>query len=264
MARIRTIKPEFPESESVGALSRDARLLFVLLWTFVDDSGRARASSRLLASRLYPYDDDAFDLIEGWLAELESHGHVRLYEVNGNKYLDIPNWLKHQKIDRPTASRLPSFDEASTNTREPSRALDAHTLDLGPVPRTKDHGAEEAAAPATRSEANAAFEAYQAHAELHGWPCPQLLNSNRRWALDQRLRECGGLAGWSSALDAAGRADFLRTKDGRPQPWFDLDWMLKPEKFTRLMEGRYAERHHNDREDRSLLAGLAGLAEAAR
>lgn len=33
MARIRSIKPEFPQSESIGKLSRDARPLFVLLWT---------------------------------------------------------------------------------------------------------------------------------------------------------------------------------------------------------------------------------------
>jgi len=140
VGRIRTIKPEFPESESVGRLSRDARLLFVLLWTFVDDSGRARASSRLLASRLYPYDEDAADLLDGWLDELQANGHVRLYEVDGNTYLDIPKWLKHQKIDRPSASRFPAFDEAST---KPRRTIAAHTLDLGPVPRTLDQGPRE-------------------------------------------------------------------------------------------------------------------------
>jgi len=42
MARIRTIKPEFPHSESMGRVSRDARLLFVMLFTIVDDEGRAR------------------------------------------------------------------------------------------------------------------------------------------------------------------------------------------------------------------------------
>ena len=56
MGRIRTIKPEFPQSESVGRLSRDARLLFILLWTLVDDSGRTRGGYQLLASLLYPYD----------------------------------------------------------------------------------------------------------------------------------------------------------------------------------------------------------------
>jgi hypothetical protein len=59
MARIRTIKPEFPQSESMGRISRDARLLFVQLWCICDDHGRTRAASRMLASLLFPYDDDA-------------------------------------------------------------------------------------------------------------------------------------------------------------------------------------------------------------
>jgi hypothetical protein len=139
MARIRTIKPEFPQSESTGKLSRDARLLFVQLWTLADDEGRARAASRMLASLLYPYDDDAKDLMEGWLVELAAHGCIRRYVVEGSSYLEIVNWLKHQKIDKPSKSRLPSFDDASrqfAKPREPSPA------DLGP--RTVDPGPSEA------------------------------------------------------------------------------------------------------------------------
>ena len=136
MARIRTIKPEFPQSESVGALSRDARLLFIMLWTIVDDVGRTRASSRMLSSLLYPYDDDAKDLIEGWLGELESGNQIRRYEVSGSQYLEIVKWLEHQKIDHPSKSRLPSFDEASRVLAKPSRSLAPDlvpsTLDLVP------------------------------------------------------------------------------------------------------------------------------------
>jgi hypothetical protein len=120
MARIRTIKPEFPQSESIGRLSRDARLLFILLWTVADDEGRCRAASRMLASLLYPYDDDAGQLISGWLAELEQHGKVRRYEVDGSAYLEIQKWKEHQKIDKPSASKLPPFREASPNIREAS------------------------------------------------------------------------------------------------------------------------------------------------
>ena len=40
MARIRSIKPEFFTSIPVGGVSRDARLMFVGLWTNVDDDGR--------------------------------------------------------------------------------------------------------------------------------------------------------------------------------------------------------------------------------
>lgn len=142
MSRIRTIKPEFPQSETIGSLSRDARLLFIQIWTIADDAGRARAASRMLASLLYPYDDDAPRLMPAWLDELEAKGCIRRYEVDGSHYLEVVNWLKHQKIDRPSKSRIPSFDEASANIREDSRGLDA---DLGPRttdhgPRTMDHG----------------------------------------------------------------------------------------------------------------------------
>lgn len=134
MSRIRTIKPEFPQSQSMGRVSRDARLLFILLWTLADDSGRTRAASRMLASLLYPYDDDAPKLISGWLAELSGVGAVVLYSVDGDDYLEICNWLKHQKIDKPSKSKFPPFDESSrilASPREHSSG-DRRTKDQGP------------------------------------------------------------------------------------------------------------------------------------
>ena len=123
MGRIRSIKPEFPQSESMGNVSRDARLLFIQLWTLVDDSGRARGSSRMLASLLFPYDDDAPALIGGWLGELQREGCVELYEVDGARYVWCKNFLRHQKIDKATASKLPEYTEASRVLAESSRAI---------------------------------------------------------------------------------------------------------------------------------------------
>lgn len=123
MARIRTIKPEFPQSESMGRISRDARLLFVMLWTIADDSGRLRGNSRMLASLLFPYDDDAKTLIEGWLGELESERCLVRYLVESDTYVEILNWQKHQKIDKPSPSKIKPFDESSrilANPREVS------------------------------------------------------------------------------------------------------------------------------------------------
>ena len=123
MARIRSIKPEFPQSESMGRVSRDARLLFVQLWCICDDHGRTRAASRMLASLLFPYDDDAPSLIDGWIAELQREGCVRVYEHDGGRFLEIPNWLKHQKIDKPSKPQFPAFGESSrilANPREDS------------------------------------------------------------------------------------------------------------------------------------------------
>lgn len=109
--------------------------------------------------------------------------------------------------------------------------------------------------------AAAAFAAYQARASEHGWPNPQFMNSTRRYAIEARLAECGGLDGWTAALDAAAGAGFLRDSSGKPQRWFDIDWLTKPQNFTRLMEGRYAERHDAAEGNRTgLSAALAGLA----
>jgi hypothetical protein len=135
MPRIRTIKPEFPQSQSMGRVSRDARLLFIELWTICDDSGRTRAASRMLASLLFPYDDDAPRLIDGWLGELESEGCVVRYRVHGDDYLQVCNWLNHQKIDKPSASKIPPFDESSRILASPR---EHSSLDQGP--RTKDQG----------------------------------------------------------------------------------------------------------------------------
>ncbi len=133
MARIRTIKPEFPQSESMGRISRDARLLFIEIWTICDDSGRTRANSRMLASLLCPYDDDASNLMPAWLAELEREGCIVQYEVTGNRYLQVCNWLIHQKIDKPSPSKFPPFGESSRIVANP---LERSSEDQGP--RTKE------------------------------------------------------------------------------------------------------------------------------
>ena len=141
MARIRTIKPEFPQSESMGRVSRDARLLFVQLWTICDDSGRTRAASRMLASLLYPYDDDAPSLIDGWLDELEREGCIVRYGANGCKYLEVSKWSSHQKIDKPSKSKFPPFDESSRDSSESSRdSRERSSEDQGP--RTKERTKE--------------------------------------------------------------------------------------------------------------------------
>ena len=108
MARIRTIKPEFPQSESMGAVSRDARLLFIMLFTLADDEGRLRGNSRMLASLLFPYDLDAPKLIDKWIDELITQRCIIRYQIEDATYIEICKWLNHQKIDKPSKSKIPA------------------------------------------------------------------------------------------------------------------------------------------------------------
>lgn len=119
MPRIRTIKPDLPQRADLGACSRDARLLYLLLKTLVDDEGRARGGARLLASLLYPYDDPAALAVGRWLAELAAAGLVTTYAVAGAEYVQLEAFRADERIDHPTASKLPPPPAVP----EPSRTL---------------------------------------------------------------------------------------------------------------------------------------------
>jgi hypothetical protein len=92
----------------------------------------------MLASLLFPYDDDAPGLIDGWLSELEREHCIDRYQVDGSSYVQISNWLIHQKIDKPSPSKIPAFDE---KYRILSNPRECSSLDQGS--RTKDQGGDQ-------------------------------------------------------------------------------------------------------------------------
>jgi hypothetical protein len=108
MPRNRTIQPNFARAPNITRLSRDARLLFILLWTQADDSGRLRLDAERLREELYPLDPDAELLLPGWLDELERQRCIERYEVEGAAYLRVIGWKRLQKVQHPTASGLPA------------------------------------------------------------------------------------------------------------------------------------------------------------
>jgi hypothetical protein len=107
--RIRTIKPEAQQDERVGALSRDARLLFFAgLVTMADDEGRLRAMPTLILGHTFPYDEDATPAkLARWLGEIEREGLILRYEHGGRPYIAIRHFRRHQRIDKPNSSILP-------------------------------------------------------------------------------------------------------------------------------------------------------------
>jgi len=108
--RIRTVKPEWLDDEKLGAASDAARLLSVSLMLLADDHGRGRAHPLFIASRVWAYGDphESLTKVSEGLAELRQMGFVRLYEVGGQSYFEIRNWLKHQKVQHPSAPRVPA------------------------------------------------------------------------------------------------------------------------------------------------------------
>lgn len=108
MARIRTVKPEFWQHPKVTRVSRDARLLFLGLLNEADDKGKMRYASKRLAGVLFGDDDDVTATeVDAWVDELEDARLVQRYEVDEASYLIVPGFTEHQKINRPSPSKLP-------------------------------------------------------------------------------------------------------------------------------------------------------------
>jgi hypothetical protein len=122
MARIRTIKPDFWTDEKLVECSPTARLFFIGMWNFADDSGNLARSSKKLKMQILPSDNvDAECLV----MELINQGVLVEYSVCGEKYLHIKGFTKHQKIDHPTKSTIPAIalvdaSDVLANPRESS------------------------------------------------------------------------------------------------------------------------------------------------
>ena len=107
----------------------------------------------MLASLLFPYDDDAPHQIEGWLIDLSTQGCIDRYSVDGSAYIQVTNWTSHQKIDKPSASKLPAFDEKS---RTFASIREHSSEDQGP--RTKDQGPKDQETTPRKRSATPVFE----------------------------------------------------------------------------------------------------------
>jgi len=111
MARQRMVKPEFFDSESLAECSLGARLLFIGLWVMGDDYGNQKANLNRLRRRVFPYDDMTADEFLSMLAELESVGCIKGYEVDGERYINVPNFLTYQTVRKPSSTNVPEPPE---------------------------------------------------------------------------------------------------------------------------------------------------------
>lgn len=121
MARIRTIKPEFWEDETIGMLTRDARLLFVAILNYADDEGILRWTPEYIKASVFMYDEDidatrCLKLMD----ELSTSGIV--FPYHGGKALQklafIVNFRRHQVINRAQPSKFPFPSLQNPQVRE--------------------------------------------------------------------------------------------------------------------------------------------------
>jgi len=142
--RIRSIKPEFWRSQDVSALALEDRLLFIGLWSYVDDNGVGFDRNSVIAAELFADDlerdpRDTFARVSRGLLKLSEALLITRYSVEGRHFLYITNWKKHQRIDKPAKDRYPlptcanavPRDSLATPSRGPRETLAPGTGEQG-------------------------------------------------------------------------------------------------------------------------------------
>lgn len=106
--RIRTIKPEWLEDEQLLRAGSHARVLSIALILVADDYGRGRCIPEALAAQVFPFEVESSRLFRDALASLSAMGFVGIYRVREQRYFQIRNWARHQRVDKPGKPRVPA------------------------------------------------------------------------------------------------------------------------------------------------------------
>lgn len=144
------------------------------------------------------------------------------------------------KIDqakRAAAASLQARQRANNGRSTDVQRIVEPTTNHEPI--TNSGGESSAREPRGKpDEVAEAFDAWNALAAETGLSKAQRLTPQRRAAIGKRLSECGGLQGWETALAKIRGSPFCNGANSNG--WrADLDFILQPSSFTRLMEGRY-------------------------
>lgn len=260
MARARNIKPGFFTNDVLAECSALARILFQGLWCHADREGRLEDRPRKLKAEILPYDDcDAEEL----LCQLESRGFIIRYSHGDERFIQVVNFCKHQNPHvKESESTIPA--PCLSGAKPEQAGLIPDSLNLIP-----DSSISSANALEVRSDADEPAESEAGSKKLPSCPhqkvielyheslpyCPQVRewNTTRQKYLQSRWREKAVSLGWQQDAEGlewfkrffsfVGESKFLTGKsdgrNGKPPFIADLEWLMKPSNFAKVVEGKY-------------------------
>jgi hypothetical protein len=239
--RARNIKPAFCSDKALLKCSTEASLLFPMLWMIADREGRLEDDPEQIAL-------DSYFVVRGievdpLLGELLKHGLIIRYDINGEKYIQIKHFSKHQNPHKREAfSVIPPPPEELPGQPSNYRASPADSGSLIP-----DSGSLIPDSPPypPKGEAIPFEEILQAYkSQLPDLPQPQGLNDKRKSAIRQRLKEDKdrqAVEWWSDYFHGVNNMPHLMGDNGRG--WTaGFDWLLNPTNMLKVLEGNYLRR----------------------
>lgn len=246
MARARNIKPGFFKNEDLAELPPLSRILFAGLWCLADRAGRLEDRPKRIRAEIIPYDDGSVD---DMLDELHRAGFILRYEVDGQRFLQVLNFTKHQNPHcREPESTIPPPDEHSACTMQASeehRTGPADSLNL--IPDSRENTFVASKLPTCPHQKIIALysEALPTLPQPRIWEGAREKNLAARWKwvlsdLKSKCKPCDpedGLDFFRRLFGYVAESDFLT---GRAGDWSaDLGWIVKAENFAKILQGNY-------------------------
>lgn len=146
--RIRSVKPEFWQSETLSSVDAFSRLMAIALLNLSDDHGYFNASPTIVRGEVFPYEETLANVSRA-LASLVQIGYIRIGTTQAGKRVgNVVNFKEHQRVDHP--SRL-TFDvdsiiwdeKTNQSSRDPRETVASprETLDQEHGAWSMEHGA---------------------------------------------------------------------------------------------------------------------------
>lgn len=284
MARIRTIKPKFWDDTKIGKLSRDARLLYIGLWTFSDDIGVVIGDTIWLKSKIFPYDQIQIQQFEKWIMELVRNGFICLLSYKSERFIYLPNFTRHQVINRPNVEDLNIPKDLIDNNKEriTEQSLINHGTVIDVSVTIKEEEKEEedeylrgsneplcGTSPHVEEKIDYKALVNFFNEETKGvfgfvrYP----ISDKRKGMVNARIRQHGKQA-FVDMIHKAYASDFLRGQSGNSFK-ATFDWLIKPTNFEKVISGNYDNRsienigNHAESNDKDFMRNIAeGIARA--
>ena len=223
------IDPNIWQSEDFSKLSTLGKLVFIGLFSLADDEGRGRSNPVYLKSTLFPYEEGIRSAdIDKTLSEISSNMSVIFYSCDGSSYYSLYNWNTWQKIDRPTESKIPEYDEETMQ-----RLFDEHSTNNRRVfaPNRKEDNRIEKENKRIRIK-----DIYNQNCS--NLPQVQKLTEKREKAIDKFLKEFTEEQ-FTEICKIANSTDFLIGNNDNG--WkADFDFLMRVDKATNILEGKYS------------------------
>mgnify|MGYP005768193795 FL=1 len=223
------IDPNIWQSEDFSKLSTLGKLVFIGLFSLADDEGRGRSNPVYLKSTLFPYEEGIRSAdIDKTLSEISSNMSVIFYSCDGSSYYSLYNWNTWQKIDRPTESKIPEYDEETMQ-----RLFDEHSTNnrRAFAPNRKEDNRIEKENKRIRIK-----DIYNQNCS--NLPQVQKLTEKREKAIDKFLKEFTEEQ-FTEICKIANSTDFLIGNNDNG--WkADFDFLMRVDKATNILEGKYS------------------------